>query len=99
VVPVNGEEVWGKYIWTKGRVGEDRGSKETDRCPLTDRVSVTGEVDEVLELVNVCLYILFALEVAIGFELHEGCGSLILWAEHQHKFLCEVAPGCKAHLP
>jgi hypothetical protein len=35
VVPVNGEEVCGKYIWTKGRVGEDRGSKETDRCPLT----------------------------------------------------------------
>jgi hypothetical protein len=35
VVSVNGEEVWGKYIWTQGRVGEDRGSKETDGCPLT----------------------------------------------------------------
>jgi hypothetical protein len=35
VVPVNGEEVWGKYIWTKGKVGEDRGSKQTDGCPLT----------------------------------------------------------------
>jgi hypothetical protein len=34
VVPVNGEEVWGKYIWIKGRVGEDRGSKETDGCSL-----------------------------------------------------------------
>jgi hypothetical protein len=35
VVPGNGEEVWGKYIWTKGRVEEDKGSKETDGCPLT----------------------------------------------------------------
>jgi hypothetical protein len=26
---------YGKYIWTKGRVSEDRGSKETDRYPLT----------------------------------------------------------------
>jgi hypothetical protein len=23
----------------RGRVGEDRGSKETDRCPLTDKAS------------------------------------------------------------
>jgi hypothetical protein len=29
---------WGGGIhMNKGRVGEDRGSKETDRCPLTDR--------------------------------------------------------------
>jgi hypothetical protein len=28
------------------RVGEDRGSKETDGCPLTDR----GQCDEFLEL-------------------------------------------------
>jgi hypothetical protein len=33
VVPGDGEEVWGKYIWTR-RVGKDRGSKETYRCPL-----------------------------------------------------------------
>jgi hypothetical protein len=61
------------------RVGEDRGSKEKDRCPLT--VGVTGEVDEVLELVDVGLYILFALDVAIRFKPHEHCGGLILWAE------------------
>jgi hypothetical protein len=37
VVPGDGEEVWEKYIWTrgeihmdKGRVGEDIGSKKTD---------------------------------------------------------------------
>jgi hypothetical protein len=45
-------------------------------------VSVFGEVDEILELVDVCLYILFALEVAIRFESHERRGCLILWAEH-----------------
>jgi hypothetical protein len=32
-----------------------------------NRVSVTREVDEVFELIDVCLYILFALEVAIRF--------------------------------
>jgi hypothetical protein len=46
------------------------------------RVGVTGEVDEVLELIDVGLYILFALEVAVGFKPHERCGGLILWAEH-----------------
>jgi hypothetical protein len=56
----------------------------------SDGVSVTREVDEVLELVDVDLYILFALEVAIRFEPHERCGGLILWAEHQHKFLRKV---------
>jgi hypothetical protein len=34
VVPGDGEEVWGKYIWTR-RVGKDRGSKDMDRYPLT----------------------------------------------------------------
>jgi hypothetical protein len=47
---------------------------------------------KVLELINVCLYILFALEVAIGFESHERHGCLILWAERRHKFISEVAP-------
>jgi hypothetical protein len=55
-------------------------------------VSITGEVDEVLELIDVHLYILFALEVAIRFESHEHCGGLILWAAHQCEFLPEVTP-------
>jgi hypothetical protein len=81
----------------RGRVGEDRGSKEMDRCPLTawsihtrlgnpilsrrvqpsaelehncDGVGVAGEVDEDLKLVNIHLYILFALEIAVRFEPH-----------------------------
>jgi hypothetical protein len=64
-----------------------------------DRVGVTGDVDEVLELVDVCLYILFALEVAIRFESHEHCGGLVLWAECRREFFCEVAPGHESHLP
>jgi hypothetical protein len=28
----------------KGRVGEDRGSKETDRCPLTETMSASVEL-------------------------------------------------------
>jgi hypothetical protein len=44
--------------------------------PYSNGVSVSGEVDEVLELVDVYLSILFALEVAIGFESHEHCGCL-----------------------
>jgi hypothetical protein len=33
-VPGDGTEV-GKIHMNKGRVGEERGGKETDRCPLT----------------------------------------------------------------
>jgi hypothetical protein len=47
-----------------------------------DGVGVSREVNEVLELINVCLYILFALEVVVEFESHEHCGCLVLWAEH-----------------
>jgi hypothetical protein len=42
-----------------------------------DRVSVAREGDKVLELIDVRLYILFALEVVIRFELHECCGGLV----------------------
>jgi hypothetical protein len=61
-------------------------------------VSVPREVDEVLEFVNVGLYIPFALVILIGFESHEGYGGLILWAECRREFLGKVMPGCKAHL-
>jgi hypothetical protein len=46
VVSVNGEEVWGKYIWTKGRVGEDRESKEMNGCPLIVREEGMGGCQE-----------------------------------------------------
>jgi hypothetical protein len=65
----------------------------------SDRVSVTEEVNKVLELINIGLYISFALEVAVRFKPHEHCGGLVLWAEHRYKFLGKVAPGCEAHLP
>jgi hypothetical protein len=33
----------------RGRVGEDRGSKETDGCPLTDTACLrTGAADDLL---------------------------------------------------
>jgi hypothetical protein len=35
VVPGDGTEVWGKIHMNRGRVGEERRGKETDRCPLT----------------------------------------------------------------
>jgi hypothetical protein len=35
VVPGDGTEVWGKIHINRRRVGEERGGKETDRCPLT----------------------------------------------------------------
>jgi hypothetical protein len=44
-------------------------------------IGVTREVNKVLELIDVCLYIPFALEVVIEFKLHECCGGLILWTE------------------
>jgi hypothetical protein len=59
---------------------------------------MTREVNKILELVDVCLYILFALEVAVRFKLHKHNGSLILWAEYQYEFLHELAPGHDAHL-
>jgi hypothetical protein len=52
-----------------------------------DRVHVPGEVNEVLEFVNIGLYIPFALLIPIGFESHECCGCLILWAERRCEFL------------
>jgi hypothetical protein len=35
VVPGDGTEVWGEIHMNRGRVEEERGGKETDRCPLT----------------------------------------------------------------
>jgi hypothetical protein len=35
VVPGDGTEVRGRIYMNRGRVGEERGGKETDRCPLT----------------------------------------------------------------
>jgi hypothetical protein len=35
VVPGNGTVVWGEIHMNRGRVGEGRGDKEMDRCPLT----------------------------------------------------------------
>jgi hypothetical protein len=35
VVPGDGTEVRGGIHMNRGRVGEERGGKETDRCPLT----------------------------------------------------------------
>jgi hypothetical protein len=37
VVPGDGTEVRGGVYMTKGRVGEERGGKEMDGCPLTVR--------------------------------------------------------------
>jgi hypothetical protein len=49
----------------KGRVGEDRGSKGTDGCPLTD---------ELPELIGISIDILPRLEVLVGFKGHERGG-------------------------
>jgi hypothetical protein len=38
VVPGDGTKVWGEVHINKGRVGEERGGKEMDGCPLTDAV-------------------------------------------------------------
>jgi hypothetical protein len=35
VVPGDGTEVWEKKYINRGRVGEERGGKEMDGCPLT----------------------------------------------------------------
>jgi hypothetical protein len=35
VVPGDSTEVWGEIHMNRGRVGEERGGKETDRCPYT----------------------------------------------------------------
>jgi hypothetical protein len=34
VVPGDSTEVWGEIHMNRGRVGEERGGKEMDRCPL-----------------------------------------------------------------
>jgi hypothetical protein len=44
---------WGGGIhMNKGRVGEDRGSKETDRCPLTIIIAFCRMVDVTLAKVE-----------------------------------------------
>jgi hypothetical protein len=35
VVPGDSTEVWGEIHMNRGRVGEERGGKETNGCPLT----------------------------------------------------------------
>jgi hypothetical protein len=64
----------------------------------SNRVRVPGQIDEILELIDVCLYILFALEVVVQLESHERSSCLILWAERHHEFLSEFVPRCEAHL-
>jgi hypothetical protein len=51
-----------------------------------NRVCVAGHVDKVLELIDICIYIVLALKIAVGFQSHEGCCCLILQAEHYHGF-------------
>jgi hypothetical protein len=40
VVPGDSTEVWGEIHMNRGRVGEERGGKETDRCPLTELLNI-----------------------------------------------------------
>jgi hypothetical protein len=48
VVPGDGTEVWGEIHMNKGRVGEGRGGKETDGCPLTMSSSYSSSITVVL---------------------------------------------------
>jgi hypothetical protein len=57
-----------------------------------DGICVAGEVDEVLKLIDICLYVSFGLEIPIRFESHERRGRLVLWAERHRKFLREFSP-------
>jgi hypothetical protein len=47
------------------RVGEDRGSKETDGCPLTANVDDVDLVKESMELINPIREVFFAISVFI----------------------------------
>jgi hypothetical protein len=40
----------------RGRVGEDRGSKETDRCPLTDAPAMDSDTTNKEQVGFVYLY-------------------------------------------
>jgi hypothetical protein len=57
-----------------------------------DRFGVTGEVNEILKLVDVRLYIPFDLVIPIGLESHECRGCLVLRAERHREFLGEIVP-------
>jgi hypothetical protein len=58
----------------------------------SDRVCVPRQIDEILELVDVRLNVLFALEVVVQLESHECSSCLILWAERCCEFLSEFVP-------
>jgi hypothetical protein len=42
VIPGDGTEVRGGIHMNRGRVGEERGGKEMDRCPLTPATTTTS---------------------------------------------------------
>jgi hypothetical protein len=58
----------------------------------SNRVCVPGQINEILEPVDVHLYVPFALEVAVQLESHERGGCLVLWAERHHEFLSGFVP-------
>jgi hypothetical protein len=62
-----------------------------------DGVSVTGHVDEILKLINICFYISLALKVVIQLEAHEHGHCLILWAKGRHELQGEIHPVSEGH--
>jgi hypothetical protein len=62
----------------RGRVGEERGSKETDGCPLTAIGDGQSLERMVCFLCHLVLLDLMVINVAIGFLLVVLAGELVL---------------------
>jgi hypothetical protein len=54
----------------RGRVGEDRGSKETDRCPLTDVVAEVALFADVTGLATVVACLRERFEGSSAVDIH-----------------------------
>jgi hypothetical protein len=58
----------------------------------SDGVCVPRQIDEVLELVNVRLYIPFAMEISVRLKPHKRSRCLVLWAERRLELLPKFVP-------
>jgi hypothetical protein len=62
-----------------------------------DGVGITGHIDEILKLIDICFYISLALKVVVRLEAHKHGHCLVLWAEGRHEFQGEIHPVSEGH--
>jgi hypothetical protein len=79
----------GEVHMSKGRVGEDRGSKETDGCPLTSPATFQTMMNEIFQdLITqgvVSVHLDDILIFTSSIEEHRCITHLVLDRMHEHK--------------